>query len=220
MAKKEEKKEYTEQEASELMTEIKTGRRVFETDKGLVQIRFPKVDENRLADWEYSKVFNQAIKDSIPTNKQMTKQIQELELWTKEDDDKIEKLREEIDKQIVIMGKMSEGSKNMEKAQEKIAELRNELIAFQQERQRYFQQTAESKAEEAKMSFLIYKCTEDANTGKPFWHSYDAFKNEEDQGTVNSIAYQFITFINGLPSDFLQQAPAKTDEESDGEVVE
>jgi chorismate mutase len=216
---KETKKEYTDQEASELMTEIKTGRRVFETEKGLVQIRFPKVDENRLADWEYSKVFNQAIKDGIPTNKQMAKQIEELELWTKEDDAKVEKLREEIDKQIVVMSKMAEGSKNMEKAQEKIAELRNQLIAIQQERQKYFQQTAESKADEAKMSFLIYKCTEDANTGKPFWSSYEDFKNEENQGVVNTIAYQFITFINGLPADFLQQAPAVTDEETDGEVV-
>jgi hypothetical protein len=201
------------------MTEIKTGRRVFETEKGLIQIRFPKVDENRLADWEYSKVFNQALKDGIPSNKQMAKQIEEYGLWTKEDDDKIAKIREEIDKQIVIMDKMTEGSKNMEKVQEKIMELRNELMVIQQEHQKYFQQTAEAKADEAKMSFLIFKVTEDANTGKPFWATYDAFKNEEDQSTVNSIAYQFITFINGLPSDFLQQAPAKNDEETEGEVV-
>lgn len=220
MAKEKAKKEYTEQEASELMTEVKTGRRVFETEQGLIQIRFPKVDENRLADWEYSKVFQQALKDGIPTNKQMQKQIEEYGMWTKEDDDKIAKLREEIEKQIVVMSKMAEGSKNMEKAQEKVNELRDELIEVQTEKQRYFQNTAEAKADEAKMSFLIFKCTEDANTGKPFWSSYDAFKNEEDQGTVNTIAYQFITFINGLSSDFLQVAPAKTDEETNGEVVE
>lgn len=220
MANKKDKKEYAEQESSELMTEVRTGRRVFETDKGLIQIRFPKVDENRLADWEYSKVFQHALKDGMPTNKQMTKQIEEFGMWTKEDDEKIEKLREEIDKQIVVMSKMSEGSKNMEKAQEKINELRDELMEIQTEKQRYFQNTAEAKADEAKMSFLIYKCTEDANTGKPFWSSYESFKNEEDQGVVNTIAYQFITFINGLPADFLQETPVETGEESNGEVAE
>ncbi len=207
------KKVYEDQEANELMTEIKTGRRVFDTAKGLVQIRFPKVEENRLADWEYSKVLNQAIKDGIPSNKQMTKMIADMELWTEEDDDKVQSLRDEIDKQIVVMGKMAEGSKNMEKAEEKLAQMRQELLAFQQERQKLYQNTAESKADEGKMSFLIYKCTEVADTGKAFWPSYEAFKNEEDQNLVNTIAYQFITFVNGLPADFLQEPSAEVDEE-------
>ncbi|WP_336784163.1 hypothetical protein [Paenibacillus illinoisensis] len=211
---KETKKVYEDQESNELMTEIKTGRRVFDSARGLVQIRFPKVEENRLADWEYSKVLNQAIKDGIPSNKQMTKMIESMELWTKEDDEKVQALRDEIDKQIVVMGKMAEGSKNMEKAEEKIAEFRQELMALQQERQKLYQNTAESKADEGKMSFLIYKCTEVADTGKPFWSSYEAFKNEEDQNLVNTIAYQFITFVNGLPADFLQEPSAEVNEES------
>ncbi|RPK20064.1 hypothetical protein [Paenibacillus xylanexedens] len=211
---KETKKVYEDQESNELMTEIKTGRRVFDSARGLVQIRFPKVEENRLADWEYSKVLNQAIKDGIPSNKQMTKMIESMELWTKEDDEKVQTLRDEIDKQIVVMGKMAEGSKNMEKAEDKISEFRQELMALQQERQKLYQNTAESKADEGKMSFLIYKCTEVADTGKPFWSSYEAFKNEEDQNLVNTIAYQFITFVNGLPADFLQEPSAEVNEES------
>lgn len=202
----EKKKEVTEQEARELMTEVKTGRRVFRTNKGLVQIRFPRVEENRLADWEYSKVFNEAILDKIPTNKEMTKIIETRGLWTQEDDDKINALSEEIQKQITVLSKMTEGSKNAEKAQEKIAELRQQIFSLQQERQKYFLQTAEAKADEAKMSFLLYKCSELAETGEPLWKKYDDFKNEEDQEVVNTIVYQFLTFINGLPQDFLQEA--------------
>jgi hypothetical protein len=211
------KKVYEEQESREQMTEIKTGRRVFDTKKGLIQIRFPKVEENRLADWEYSKVLHQAIKDEIPTNKQMTKMIDELGLWGKEDEDKIAKLQEEIQKQITILDKMAEGSKNADSVEEKIAELRQQIIVLQQERQRLYNNTAESKADEAKMSFLIYKCTEVADTGKPLWASYDAFKNEGDQETVNMIVYQFLTFINGLPADFLQEASASEEDEVETE---
>lgn len=218
MAKKEAKKEYAEQESRELMTEIKTGRRVFDTDKyGLVQIRFPRVEENRLADWEYSKVLMQAIKDGIPTNKQMGKVIEDLGLWGKEEEEKIETLSEEIEKQVTILSKMSEGSKNADKVQDKIAELRQQIFELQQERQRLYNNTAESKADESKMSFLIYKCSEFAETGKSVWKTYDDFKAEDDQTAVNTIVYQFLTFINGLPSDFLQSPSTRTD---DGAVEE
>jgi hypothetical protein len=214
------KKEFTDQEASETMTEVKTGRRVFETSKGLTQVRFPKVEENRLADWEYTKVLNQALKDGIPTNKQMTSMIKELGLWTDEDDSKVDKLREEINKQIAVLDKMSEGSKNFDKVQEKINELRNEMFGMQQERQKLYQNTAESKADESKMSYLIYKCTEFAETGKSVWSSYDDFKNEENQEFVNTVVYQFITFVNGLPADFLSLPSTGDKAQEDESTVE
>lgn len=219
MAKATKKQEMTEQEAREKMTEIKTGRRVFDTKKyGLLQIRFPKVEENRLADWEYSKVFQQAIKDGIPINKQMTKQIEELGLWTKEDDEKVDSLNEEIQKQIVVMSKMTDGSKAMEQVQDKINELRQQIFTLQQQKQHFYNNTAEAKAEEAKMSYLIYKCTENADTNKPVWEKYDDFKNEEDQEVVSVIVYQFLTFINGLPADFLSEpSVGEEDEQSDSE---
>ncbi len=208
------KKEYTDQESREQMTEIKTGRRVFDTKRyGLLQIRFPKVEENRLADWEYSKIFQQAIMDDIPTNKEMAKTIERKGLWSKEDDDKVDSLQDEIQKQVTVLSKMADGSKNMDKVQDKINELRQEIFKMQQERQRWYNNTAESKAEEAKMSFLIYKCTEFADGGKNVWSKYEDFKNEEDQEAVNTIVYQFITFINGLPSDYLSQSSTSDEKE-------
>jgi hypothetical protein len=213
------KKEYTDQESTELMIEIKTGRRVFDTKKGLMQIRFPKVEENRLADWEYTKTLSQAMKDGIPTNKQMGKMIEEMGLWTKEEEAQVESLREEIQKQIVVLSKMEDGSKNMVKAQVKIEELRNEIINLQQERQKLYQNTSEAKADEAKMSYLIFKCTEVADTGKRLWSTYDDYKDEEDQELVNIVAYQYITFVNGLPADFLQSPSTVKDEDTNGEVV-
>lgn len=200
------KREYTDQESTELVAEIKTGRRVFDTKKGLLQIRFPGVEETRLGEWEYSKVLNQAMLDKIPTNKEMARLIEERNLWGKEEEKKIEKLQEEIQKQILVLEKMSEGSKNAAAVEDKIAEIRNQIVTLQQERQRYFNNTAEAKADEAKMSFLISKCTEYADTGKPLWATYQDFKSEHDQETVNLIVYQFITFINGLPADFLSES--------------
>lgn len=212
------KKEHTTQEQREVMTEIKTGKRLFRDDDGeLLQVRFPKVEENRLADWEYSKVLMEAIKDGIPTAKQMAKMIEELGLWSKEDDDKIVALQEEINKQITVMGKLTEGSKNYEKAQDTINDLRQEILDIQQDKQRLYNNTAESKAEEAKMSFLVFKCSEYADGEKPLWSSYNEFKNEQDQAKVNKIVYQFLTFVNGIPVDLLQEPSASEDEVVDEE---
>lgn len=202
MAKKE-SKEMSEKEKREAMVEVQTGKRVFDTDKyGLLQIRYPKVEENRLADWEYSKVFQQAIMDEIPTNREMEELIKRRKLWTAEDDENVAKLEEEINKQLVMLSKM-ESEKAIVPIQEKIGMLRNEIFQMQQQRQSYFNNTAESKADEAKMSFLIHKCTEFADSENPVWKTYEDFKNEGDQLTVNAIVYQFLTFINGLPAEIL-----------------
>jgi hypothetical protein len=200
-------------EKREKMVEVQTGKRVFDTDKyGLLQIRYPKVEENRLADWEYSKVFQQAVMDDIPTNREMDEMIKRKKLWTSKDDEKIEKIREEITKQLTLLSKM-ETEKNMLPIEAKINELRDEMFGLQQEKQKYYNNTAESKADEAKMSFLIHKCTEYADTGKAVWATYKDFKEEEDQNTVNLIVYQFLTFINGLPADFLID-PSEVEEET------
>lgn len=215
--KKKESTEMSNKEKREKMTEVQTGRRVFDSEKyGLLQIRYPRVEENRLADWEYSKVFQQAIMDDIPTNREMEELIKKKKLWTKKDDEKIEKIREEINKQLTILSKM-ETEKNIAPIEDKIEELRDEMFALQQEKQRYFNNTAEAKADEAKMSFLIHKCTEYADNNSPVWATYTDFKNEEDQATVNMIVYQFLTFINGLPADFLVNP---SDEEGETDEVE
>jgi hypothetical protein len=213
-AKKKESQEMSNKDKREKMTEVQTGRRVFDSEKyGLLQIRYPKVEENRLADWEYSKVFQQAIMDDIPTNREMEELIKKKKLWTKKDDERIEQIREEINKQLTLLSKM-ETEKNMLPIEMKIEELRDEMFALQQEKQKYFNNTAEAKADEAKMSFLIHKCTEYAENGKPVWNKYAEFKEEEDQQTVNMIVYQFLTFINGLPADFLA-SPSEDEGETD-----
>lgn len=215
-----ESQEMTNKEKREKMVEVQTGKRVFDTDKyGLLSIRFPKVEENRLADWEYSKVFQQAVMDDIPTNREMEELIKRKKLWTEEDDKKIEDIRLDIEKQLTLLSKM-ETEKNMKPIEDKINALRDEIFALQQEKQKYYNNTAESKADEAKMSFLIYKCTQVADTGKRLWETYGDFKEEEDQTTVNQIVYQFLTFINGLPADFLSNPSEVTGETTDEEDIE
>lgn len=220
MAKKKESQELSNKEKREKMVEVQTGKRVFDTEKyGLLQIRFPLVEENRLADWEYSKIFMQAINDDIPTNKEIDAMIKRKNLWTEEDENKIDEIRSRIDVQLVLLSKM-ETEKNMKPIEDKINELRQEIFAIQQEKQKFFNNTAESKADEAKMSFLISRVTEYADSGKKVWEKYGDFKNEPDQATVNEIVFQFLTFINGLPADFLgspTEVEGETIEEEDSE---
>src|SRR5437764_14650213 len=128
MAKKaKESQEMTNKEKREKMVEVQTSKRVFDTEKyGLLQIRFPLVEENRLADWEYSKVFHQAIMDEIPTNKETEAMIKKRNLWTEEDESQIVDLRSQIDVQLVLLSKM-ETEKNIKPIQDKIDELRQHI---------------------------------------------------------------------------------------------
>ena len=166
-----------------------------------MQVRFPKVEENRRAEWEFSKILNEAILDGIPTNREMEKMLRDRKIWTEEDDNKIINFDKQIEAQIAMLEKMTE-DKAIEQVQTTINRLRNEQMILQSERQRFFQQTAESKAEEAKLSFLVYKCAMNADTEEPVWKTYEDFKNEEDQITANQIALTFLSLIHGLDINF------------------
>lgn len=199
--------EFDDEKAQKLMDEINDGKRIFDAKGfGRVQVRFPTSTERRKADLEYSKAFSELLDTGIKTNREMEKLLESRGIWTKEDEAAVDKKQNEINQKLMLLGK-AKTKKRKQEIREEIGQIREELFLLQQQKQSFFNETVESKAEEARFGYLIYCCAENAETGKPLWKSYDEFQDEENQEGVLQITYQFMTFIRGLPVDFLDYLP-------------
>lgn len=210
--------EITEEKAQEVFDEIIEGSRIFEAQGfGHVKIRFPTNAEKRRADIEYSKAFSELLDTGIKTNKEMEKILRDRGIWGDEEERLVSETELEINKNLLLL-KKAKTKKRKEELRKTLSDLRQKLFDLQQQKQSFFQQTVESKAEEARFGYFLYCCTSNAETNKPLWKTFEEFQEEENQAGVLDITYQFMTFVRGLPADFLEHLPEDAfdeDEESE-----
>lgn len=199
--------EITDEKAQELLDEITEGTRIFTADGfGKVKIRFPTTAEKRKADIQYSMAFNEYLEMGLKTTREMEKILRDRGIWTDEDDAAITKKEKELEQKLLLLSK-AKTKKRKREIREEIAAVREELLELNQQKQGFYANTVESKAEEVRLAYLMYTCTSDALTDKPLWNSFEEYNDEENQAGVIDIAYQFMTFLRGLPADFLSYLP-------------
>jgi Fe2+ transport system protein B len=189
-----------------LFQEIKQGFRDWEFDGIKYRTRYPVSKEENDANWEFSKSFNRAMKEGLPTTSEMDKMLRERGLWSNADDEMIDSKREKIGQLEIILAKKDskDSSKPTFKLASELSELRNEIVEKSGEYQRYMSQTVESKADEARTAYLVAVCTETVD-GESVWESVDKFLTDKRAGLVNTATYHYITFTAGLAQDYIEQ---------------
>lgn len=193
-----------EKELREAMNEIVTGTRVFKTGKyGLVQVRFPTTEEQRLADFEYSLTMTKALRSGLMTNNEIEKMLKAREIWGEKEEEKAKEIDEKINAEVMYLSKLKTAEKQ-KPVQNRINTLKQERLDLLSEKQKFFNISAETKADEARISYLTYCCTENAKTQDPLWKNYDEFKNEHNGEDLSQIIIQFLTFINGISPNLLE----------------
>jgi hypothetical protein len=187
-------------------------------DKKKFKTRAPTTAELQEGEFEYSKAFNRAIMAGIVPRNTLIAKLIENGVWSDEQDEAIEKKRLEL----VAFEEKFENADNAEKKQmkETLSDLRQELFQMRQERSSFVAHCAEAKADEAQRNFLVSKVTTDALTNRPVWKTLNDFLNEQDGQLVFMSTYEYMTFVNGLSSDFMGQLPENQIEEDEEEVQE
>lgn len=199
----------------EALEETITGAKTFEVNGfGLVKVRFPTIEESNIADYHYTKTYNKAIMDDIPTNEEMEKIIRKKGLWTEEDDKKLEELDKKIAETTSALNKIK-GEKAKEPYYEELNRLHNERMALRNKRNSYFNYTAESLAEQQRIAYLTWACSYNAETNKRLWPTFEDFKKETNQRAVADIAFHLLSLLMGL-DDKILQAPLQEPEEAPG----
>lgn len=198
-------KEYEAPELKEAVTETVTGVRFKDIEGlGIIKMRFPTTQERQLSDMEYSRVFTRLLSDGeLKTRDEMEKILAQRGIWSSENDKEIDKLQEAVSDSLekVVRSKNDEEHK---KAWEEVQEHRLKIQSIVTKRELYMANTIEAKAEEIRISYLISKTISDENDNL-VWKSYEDINNDNRTEIINTIIGEYIFFLNGVESNFLEQ---------------
>lgn len=198
--------DYEVKEVKETMNDVLTGERVFEYKEKKIKIRFPNNRESQLADLEYSKMFTELMDTNLKTRAEMEEMLEKRKIWTGADEARVQSLQKSIsDEQEKLFKSKSE--KEAQKHRDNISKHRKEVQKIQAKKEAYTNNTIESKAENAKMGYLIYCVTTYLDTGERVWGTYNDYVDEEDSQLLYRATLEFLTFAYGMPSSFLEQSP-------------
>ena len=205
-----------------------------------LKLRQPTTEELNWGEWEYARIFNSAISEGIRPQSALIASLAENGI----------KVKDMQDEAIEIMNQVADTEKDLAKARETddkdeinrikedLKELRELLMQKNAVTRDYLRQAAEGKSSDARDSFLMANLIEFADgpkVGKPFYSAvaqdpkqaaksrYKKYQDDKDFNFKAKLAVEYITFINGLPIDFLESLPENQKEkweEPDKEVAQ
>jgi len=200
----------------ETVKEVLDGRREFvmETPENEILhffIAAPTGEDIRKADWQYSKVYNQAIVDGFLTQAEMAELLESKKIISEEYTQRLETTRISLGAEIFKLENLMDVATEEEKEAValEVSRLRDELFRLNQRVNGPMANTCENLAEDARTDFLTSRVVENKD-GTKAWADYDAYRNEENTALAIKSRFEVMLWMQGLESDFLENTPEQT----------
>jgi len=202
--------------------DIKKGFRIYpETSRGSIGVKFPTTYDDEQVELVCSKRYNKLMQDKeMLTEKEILRILENREIWSQADEDRIEQLIEEYRDLSTSMSQ--ERAKKEEANQKKLSELKKELDLVEKEytelnqtRLSHVQNSIENRVEDLRIRLRLMACIyhvegegEGAKLGKKYWNTETGYNNE-----VRAFTYEILALANqywrGLDSSLLELAPSE-----------
>lgn len=168
----------------------------------------PSGADIRKADWQYSKVFNQALADSFPTQAQMLEELTKRDIVGDHFNREVEEVRIGLAAALFRLENIPSGVDDAEKegAAIEVAESRERLFRLNQKVNGPMGNTCENLAEDARNEYLTSRVIEDRN-GKKIWEKFDNYLSEDNTALTVKSRFEVMLWLQGLDSDFLETTP-------------
>ncbi len=156
----------------------------------------------------FGRAFNEALAGGYQLKIEAERMLEAKGLLdTKADEKKLADVRKTLRTMEVELRKGMVGTRRMTKQEGKELALRMKderakLSSIGSALNEYFNNTAESYAENERLQYYIYACTVFSDTGVKYWKSYDAFKSEENNELVNEATKGFLSVVGGIDRDY------------------
>jgi hypothetical protein len=200
----------------EAVKEVLDGRREFtlETPDNEIlhyYIASPSGEDIRKSDWQYSKVFNQAIVDGFLTTSQMLDVLKEKDIINDEYETHLESVRISLGAELFRLENLLENATEEERevVALEIAKLRDELFQLNQRVNGPMANTCENLAEDARTDFLTSRIVEKKDNTK-LWEDYTAYRHEDNPALAIKARFEVMLWMQGLESNFLESTPEQT----------
>lgn len=172
----------------------------------------PSGEDIRKADWQYAKVYNQAIVDGFLTQAQMLDLLKEKGIISDEYAQEVERTKMELATQLYLL-ENSEGlstESEREAAAMEIARLRDELFRLNQKVNGPMGSTCENLAEDARIEFLTSRIVQKKDRS-PFWKSYEDYQKDDNVPFAVKARFEVMIWLQGLESNFMENTPEQVE---------
>jgi len=168
----------------------------------------PSGEEIRKADWQYSKVFNQALADGFPTQAQMLETLKERGILSDEYTQEVEQVRVSLAAALFKLENMTDEEDEMEREgiAIEVAELRDRLFRLNQKVNGPLGNTCENLAEDARTEFLTSRVVQNKD-GSKVWETHQEYLDETNTSLTVKARFEVMLWLQGLESNFLENTP-------------
>lgn len=184
---------------------------IFETPDGEQKTYFiadPSGEDIRKADWNYSKVFNQAMADGFPTQAQMLEILRDRGIISDDYTNEVEHARIRLAASLFRLENLDETTDDGDKEglALEVASYRDALFRLNQRVNGPLGNTCENLAEDARTEYLTSRIIQHQD-GSRVWPVFDDYLNEQQTGLCIKSRFEVMLWLQGLDSNFLENSP-------------
>lgn len=171
----------------------------------------PTGEDIRKADWQYSKVFNQALADGFPTQSQMVEILKARGILDEEYTKEVEQTRIELAAALFRLDNLDPDASDLEKEGLAIetAAFRDKLYRLNQRVNGPLANTCENLAEDSRVEFLTSRIIQ-TQDGKRLWKDFEDFRATDNAPLIARARFEVMLWMQGLDSNFLENTPEQT----------
>lgn len=167
-------------------------------DEDLICFKYPDNKLRMKSELFYDKEYEEAVADGLLDRNSMEELIKKRNLFTEEDQNKLDKLCSKLEAQKVLLGKTTRVKANQNRIKGIIEKLEDEIREITYKKSSKLMMSAEVKANEEKTLYLCWASTfNDAE--EKYWRDYTDFKTTGSVSFRNRVVHEFVKFYSGIP---------------------
>ena len=193
----------TSEEVERYLNRIFTGTELFDLKGRLLIFNQPNNELKAQADLIYDKAFKRAINSGMLPLFDLEALIKKRNLFTKEDQEKLNEFTAQKNAQEVILSKTVRVKAKQDRLKKIIAGLDEKILTLEYKRTSKLTMSAESKAEEERALYFCWACVTDED-GNKCWDTFDSMLRETDLEFRDSILINFLKFKSGIKTEIIR----------------
>ena len=162
----------------------------------------------RKADWQYSKVFNQALTDGFPTSAQMVEELTKREVIGEAFNAQVQEARIQLATSLFRLENMPEDEDDSEKEGTaiEVSQCRERLFRLNQRINGPMGNTCENLGDDARNEYLTSRVIE-YKDNKKVWPTFEDYLQEPNTALTVKARFEVMLWLQGLDSDFIENTP-------------
>jgi len=185
------------------LRKIFTGEDILYIDGKFVFFSSPSNKDKMKSEIIYKEAYSRAIDEGLLPASEIEALLYKRGIYTKSDDDKIDKLNSKLYAQEVLLAKTTKVKANQERIKKVISGLREQINTILYKKQSKLVMSAETRAEEDKSFFLCWSCTYKEN-GEKYWINYEDILLDSDFDFKNKVLSKFLIFCSGIDTSTIR----------------